>query len=57
VEGDDEQEGIRFGATLALPVNRYHSVKLYSISGYNAHRENGFQAFGIAWQYRWGSGY
>jgi hypothetical protein len=26
---DDEQEGTRFGATLALPVNRYHSVKLF----------------------------
>jgi hypothetical protein len=27
VENDDEQEGMRFGATLALPVNRYNSVK------------------------------
>jgi len=42
---------------LALPVNRYQSVKLYSISGYNTHREHDFQAFGIAWQYRWGGGY
>jgi len=32
-------------------------VKLYSISGYNAHREHDLQAFGIAWQYRWGGGY
>jgi hypothetical protein len=23
VENDDEQEGMRFGATVALPVNRY----------------------------------
>jgi hypothetical protein len=30
VLNDDEQEGVRFGATLALPVNRYHSVKLYA---------------------------
>ena len=51
------QEGIRFGATLVLPVDRYHFVKLYSISGYNAHREHDFQAFGIAWQYRWGGGF
>jgi hypothetical protein len=54
---DDEQEGVRFGATLALPVNRYHSVKLYGITGYNAHREHDFQAVGIAWQVRWGGGY
>jgi hypothetical protein len=32
-------------------------VKLYSISGYNAQREHDFQAFGIAWQYRWGGGF
>jgi len=57
VESDVEQEGIRFGATLVLPVNRYQSVKLYSISGYNARREHDFQAFGIAWQYRWGGGF
>jgi len=57
VENDDEQEGMRFGATLALPVNRYNSVKLYGISGYNAHREHDFQAVGIAWQVRWGGGY
>ena len=57
VESDVELQGIRFGGTLALPVNRYHSVKLYSISGYNAHREHDFQAFGIAWQYRWGGGF
>jgi Putative MetA-pathway of phenol degradation len=57
VESNDEQEGIRFGATLALPVNRYHSVKLYSISGYHPDREHDFQAFGIAWQYRWGGGF
>ena len=57
VENDDQQEGVRFGATLALPVNRYHSVKLYGITGYNAHREHDFQAVGIAWQVRWGGGY
>ena len=57
IESDVEQEGIRFGATLVLPVNRYQSVKLYSISGYNAHDEHDFQAFGVAWQYRWGGGF
>ena len=57
VESHVEQQGIRFGGTLVLPVNRYQSVKLYSISGYNAHREHDFQFFGIAWQYRWGGGF
>lgn len=57
VENDDEQEGTRYGATLALPVNRYHSVKFYGITGYDAHREHDFQTVGIAWQYRWGGGF
>jgi hypothetical protein len=57
VENDDEHEGMRFGATLALPVNRYHSVKLYGITGYNAFRDHDFKAIGIAWQYRFGAGY
>ncbi len=57
VRNNDEQEGFRFGATLALPVNRHHSVKLYGITGYNAHREHDFRALGIAWQYRWGGGF
>ena len=57
VESDVELQGIRFGATLVLPVNRYQSVKLYSISGYNAASRARLQAFGIAWQYRWGGGF
>jgi hypothetical protein len=57
VENADEHEGMRFGATLALPVNRYHSVKLYGITGYNAYRDHDFKAIGIAWQYRFGAGY
>lgn len=57
IENDDEQEGMRFGATLALPVNRYHSVKFYGLIGYNSHREHDLDAIGIAWQYRWGGGY
>ena len=57
VENDDKREGTRFGATLAIPVNRYNSVKLYGITGYNAHREHDFQALGVAWQVRWGGGY
>ena len=57
VENDDEQEGMRIGVTLALPINRYHSVKLYGITGFNAHRQHDFDAVGIAWQVRWGGGY
>jgi hypothetical protein len=57
VLSDDRQEGTRFGATFAFPVTRKHSVKFYTITGFNAHREHDYQAFGIAWQYRWGGGF
>ena len=56
-KNDDEQEGWRFGATVALPINRYHSVKLYGITGFNAQRQHDFDAVGVAWQVRWGGGY
>jgi hypothetical protein len=57
LENDDQQEGMRFGATIALPVNRYQSVKLYGTTGYNAHRHHDFAAVGVAWQIRWGGGF
>ena len=50
VKNDDQQEGPRVGATLALPVTRNHSVKFYGLTAFNAHREHDFDAVGIAWQ-------
>ena len=35
IENDDRQEGTRFGVTLALPLSRNHSIKLYGVTGYN----------------------
>lgn len=57
VGNDDEQEGTRLGATFALPVSRYHSVKLYAATGYDAYRDRNYDTVGIAWQYRWGGGF
>ena len=57
VENDDRHEGVRLGGTLAIPLNRNHSIKLYGVTGYNADRHHDFDAVGIAWQYRWGGGF
>jgi hypothetical protein len=57
VEKDDEQEGTRFGLTLALPVNRHHSIKIYALTGLNADADRDLDAIGVAWQYRWGGGF
>jgi hypothetical protein len=56
VERDDELRNSRLGATLALPVNRYNSVKLYATNGVSVRFGEDFTTYGVAWQYRWGAG-
>jgi outer membrane putative beta-barrel porin/alpha-amylase len=46
----------RLGGTLAIPVNRWNSIKLYGSSGISARTGGNFEAIGIAWQVRWGGG-
>ena len=53
---DDLQQNWRTGFTLALPVNRYHSIKLYGSSGVSTRTGTNYDVLGIAWQYRWGGG-
>jgi hypothetical protein len=52
----DLQENWRVGATLAIPVDVYNSIKLYASSGVSARTGNNFDLLGVAWQYRWGGG-
>jgi hypothetical protein len=52
----ERQENVRVGGTIAIPVNRYNSVKLYGSTGAVARVGGSFNALGIAWQYRWGGG-
>ena len=54
--GNDLQQNWRVGGTLAFPVDRLNSVKLYASSGVSARTGNNFDAVGVAWQYRWGGG-
>jgi hypothetical protein len=56
VEGNDLQKNTRLGATVALPVNRHTSFKLYASTGVSTRTGSNFDAVGIAWQYRWGGG-
>ena len=57
VKGDNEQENVRAGFTLALPLDRRNSVKLNASTGLYTRTGSDFQIVGIAWQYRWGEGY
>ena len=45
------------GATLAVPVNRHHSIKLYASTGLSVRTGSDYDAIGAAWQYRWGEGF
>jgi hypothetical protein len=49
-------EHVRLGLTIALPVNRYNSIKLYGSTGVYSRSGATFDALGIAWQVRWGAG-
>lgn len=57
VRGENMQSNARAGLTLALPVDRHHSVKLYASTGAWSRTGSDFNAVGIAWQYRWGESY
>jgi hypothetical protein len=56
VRANDLQQNWRLGGTLAIPVDRWHSIKLYASSGVSERTGNNFDLLGIAWQYRWGGG-
>ena len=56
VEGDNLQKNSRGGITVALPVNRNHSVKLYATTGISTRIGTDSDTIGLAWQYRWGGG-
>jgi hypothetical protein len=55
-EPGERGENVRVGATLAIPVTRHHSVKLYGSIGAVARTGGSFDTAGIAWQYRFGGG-
>ena len=53
VRGDDIQGNSRVGGTLALPVNRNNSVKLYTSTSVYTRAGSDYTLGGIAWQLRW----
>jgi hypothetical protein len=53
---NDLQANWRLGATLALPLDRYNSLKVYGSDGVSTRTGNNFRLFGIALQHRWSGG-
>jgi len=56
VRENNLQSNTRMGLTVALPVDRLHSVKIYASTGTSSRTGSDFNAIGIAWQVRWGGG-
>ena len=56
IKKDDRQDNSRVGATLALPVNRNNSIKLFASSSIETKVGSDIDLVGFAWQYRWGGG-
>jgi hypothetical protein len=55
--GDNEQENVRTGFTLGLPIDRRNSIKLNVGTGVYTRTGSQFSNVAMAWQYRWGEGY
>lgn len=56
VRRDDRQKASRVGVTLALPVSRHDSVKLFGSAGVSIRTGTDYDILGMAWQHRWGVG-
>ena len=50
------QQNWRFGSTLAYPVDKNNSIRLYGSTGVYSRTNNSYDLIGISWQYRWGGG-
>jgi hypothetical protein len=53
VQNDDAMENSRFGATLAMPLSRNYSAKLYISTGVSTRTGSDYNLAGMALQYRW----
>jgi len=52
----DLQSNTRAGATLALPLDRHNSLKLFASHGVSVRFGGRYNTIGAAWQVRWGGG-
>lgn len=56
VSNRDEQDNSRIGLTLAIPLNKNNSIKLYASNGLSTSTGGDYDLVGAVWQYRWGGG-
>lgn len=56
VPGNASLDNWRTGVTLAVPVDRYNSVKFAASTGVSTRTGTDYTQYLLAWQYRWGGG-
>ena len=56
VVSKDLQNNSRTGFTAAIPVNKYHSIKILASAGLSTRTGTDYDSIGVFWQYRWGAG-
>jgi hypothetical protein len=56
IKQHNRQEHLRIGGTIAIPLGKHPSIKLYSSTGVWSRSGSDFWLTGIAFQYRWGGG-
>jgi len=56
VQNNDKLGNWRTGFTLAIPVDRRNSIKLFTNNGISTRTGTDYDSIALAWQYRWGGG-
>jgi len=56
VISNDLQNNSRTGLTLAIPINKYHSIKILTSIGLSTRTGTDYDSISAFWQYRWGAG-
>jgi hypothetical protein len=56
VKGNDLQRNSLVGLTVAMPLNRRDSIKLYASTGVATRIGSDVDTISVAWQRRWGAG-
>ncbi|HCU54114.1 MAG TPA: transporter [Gammaproteobacteria bacterium] len=56
VAKDNKLDNWRYGLTFAMPVDKYNSIKFSASTGIITRTGTDFDAYLLAWQYRWGGG-
>lgn len=54
VDRDTRISAFRFGLTYVWPIDPYHSLKFYALSGVRIEKGPDFDVLGLAYQFRWG---